>query len=68
MTELWRLGCVTRVALEQQDPHRALYLAVPLDTYSTFFVQPLTQTIVQRYGLQILVYDPETEEVIEWIV
>lgn len=56
-----------RVALEQQDPRRVLYLAVPIDAYSTLFVQSITQTIIQRYGIHIIVYDPEVEEVITWI-
>jgi hypothetical protein len=56
-----------RVALEQQDPERILYLAVPIDAYSVFFVQPITQLILQRYALRIMVYDPEQEEVVQWI-
>jgi len=56
-----------RVALEEQDPARMLYLAIPIDAYAPFFLQPLTQTILQRYGVQVIVYDPEREEVIQWI-
>jgi len=56
-----------RLALELQDPHRTLYLAVPMDTYSTFFLQPFTQTILQRYQVAMIVYDTETVEVLQWI-
>jgi predicted RNA methylase len=39
-----------RVALEQQDPSRILYLAVPVDTYSIFFFnqsrKPLSNDII----------------------
>ena len=56
-----------RYALEQQDPRRALYLAIPIDAYSTFFVQPFVQAILQRYQLQVLVFEPEIEEVLQWI-
>jgi hypothetical protein len=56
-----------RVALEQQDPHRVLYLAVPIDAYSTLFMQPIAQTIIERYGIHMIVYNPEIEEVIIWI-
>ena len=56
-----------RVALEQADPQRQLYLAIPIDTYSTFFAHPFIHGILQRYEVQSLIYDPETEEVVQWI-
>jgi hypothetical protein len=56
-----------RVALDEQDPDRILYLAVPVDIYSIFFGQPIIQSIMKRYQLRVVVYDAEREEVIQWI-
>ncbi len=56
-----------RLALDSYDATRKLYLAVPVDTYSTFFAIPFVQRSVQRYQLPLLVYDPEPQEVVQWI-
>jgi hypothetical protein len=56
-----------RAALHPFDSERALYLAIPLDAYSTFFAQPFVQQILQQYLVALLVYDPAGEEVVQWI-
>ena len=50
-----------------KDPERVLYLAVPTATYSTFFTLLLAQTAIQRYGVHLIVYDPESEVLVQWI-
>jgi len=54
------------VALEEQQPDRVLYLAVPLGTYQTFFNLPFVETIIERFQLRLLVYEPKDEVVLEW--
>ena len=49
-----------RFALSQEQPERVLYLAVPRDTYETFFKLPFTQGIIQQYQLSLLIYDIES--------
>lgn len=56
-----------RVALEAQDPDRLLFLAVPVEIYNPFFMQPVMQTVIERYDLNIIVYNPYTVEVEQWI-
>jgi len=56
-----------RLALSQSDPQRYLYLAVPLEIYTTFFALPFIRSAVENYQLSILVYQVESEEVIQWI-
>lgn len=56
-----------QVALESQDPGRTLYLAIPIDAYHPFFEQAVVQTIIKRYSVHLLVYDPERKEVVLWI-
>jgi hypothetical protein len=56
-----------RLALETQEPDRELYLAVPGETYTTFFHLLFAQLAIQRYQLMLIVYDVEREEIIQWI-
>ncbi|MBF2067808.1 MAG: XisH family protein [Calothrix sp. C42_A2020_038] len=56
-----------RFALSEQDPGRELYLAVPSDTYSSFFTIRLVQNMIRTYGLKLITYNPKLEEIVEWI-
>ncbi|MBN3910223.1 MAG: XisH family protein [Nostoc sp. NMS1] len=55
-----------RLALEMTEPDRILYLAVPIDIFNTFFQERFTQAAISQYALKIIVYKPNTEEIIEW--
>lgn len=55
-----------RVALEEQQPDRFLYLAVPRSAYQTFFNLPFVETIIERFQLSLLVYDPNNEVILTW--
>jgi hypothetical protein len=54
------------LALEEEHPERTLYLAIPIDTYATFFSLQFIQRAVQRYQLKLLVYDEEDEVIVSW--
>ncbi len=56
-----------RIALEQEDADRLLYLAAPLDVYKRFFKHPFIRTVVQRNQIPLLIYDTEQQETIQWI-
>lgn len=56
-----------RLALESQESDRILYLAIPEETYATFFHLPFAQLAVQRYQLKLIVYDTVQEEILKWI-
>ena len=56
-----------RIALEDDDPERRLYLAVPLDIYRRFFKYLFIQTVLQRNQIPLLIYDVETKEIAQWI-
>jgi XisH protein len=56
-----------RMGLNAKDPERRLFLAVPVDTFDSFFAIPFTQTAVQLHGVRLIVYDPESEVVVRWI-
>jgi len=54
-----------RLALKNQEPDRTLYLAIPKDTRESFFRIPFVQSAIQEYEMQIIVYDPENEVILE---
>lgn len=56
-----------RLALSEQEADRTLYLAVPIDSYTSFFTIRLVQNIIKTYQLKLITYQPETEDIIEWI-
>lgn len=55
------------LALEDYEADRKLYLAVPLNTYNTFFQKPFIQKVIKRKALSIIVYNPEEKTIEKWI-
>jgi hypothetical protein len=53
--------------LEETAPDRKLYIAISKVAYNTFFTQDVTQLILNRHKLPIIVVDLETEEIMQWI-
>jgi hypothetical protein len=56
-----------QVALEELEPNRVLYLAVPVDVYELFFEQAFIQKVIQRQAVRLLTYDSDKEEITAWI-
>lgn len=54
-------------ALEEQEPDRILYLAIPVETYRDFFQLPFIQRAIGRYPINLMIYNPRLEEIEEWI-
>ncbi|AFY48427.1 XisH protein [Nostoc sp. PCC 7524] len=55
-----------QIALEETQPERRLYLAIPVDAYSTFFQTRLAQIAVQKHKLKLMIYDPIMEVILLW--
>lgn len=55
-----------KVVLEEIEPNRVLYLAVPEDVYEDFFTRRLDKISVGRMQLNLLVFNPIREEIIIW--
>ena len=53
-------------ALEEEEPERILYLAVPLGTYKKFFSLEFVQSVLKKSQINVLVYDPDKEVIVEW--
>jgi hypothetical protein len=56
-----------RYALEDEEPERILYLAVPNRVYQTFFTLKFIQRVIQRSQLKLLIYDSQQEVIVQWI-
>lgn len=54
-------------ALEDREPERIVYLAVPIDTYQDFFQLSFVRRTLKRYRVKLIVYDPKLEEIKQWI-
>ena len=53
-------------ALDEEEPDRSLYLAVPAETWESFFVRPAIRQVCARYGVKTLVYTVDAE-IVSWI-
>ncbi len=56
-----------RLSLEELDPVRELWLAVPMEVWNDFFQRPFIQKAIDRLDVKIIVFDPERENVESWI-
>ena len=55
-----------RYALEDSEPDRKLYLAVPNRLYADFFTVPFIQKVLERSEISLIVYDAMREEIVQW--
>jgi len=58
---------VYRIMLDEKQPDRLLYLAVPREVYRTFFQSRFAQTAIEQHKLKLIVYNPKSEEIEQWI-
>jgi XisH protein len=56
-----------RILLAEQYPEHILYLAVPLDTYTSFFATQLVQGIIISQKLKLIIYKPQQEVIDQWL-
>jgi XisH protein len=56
-----------RILLAEQYPEHILYLAVPLDTYTSFFATQLVQGIISSQKLKLIIYKPQQEVIDQWL-
>jgi hypothetical protein len=54
-------------ALEEQEPERQLFLAVSNTIYLKHFQKPIFQLVINRNKINLLVYDPAQEVILQWI-
>jgi Holliday junction resolvase-like predicted endonuclease len=55
------------IALEDVEPQRILFLAVPESLWRTFFQKPFVQKVIARKQMRLIVYNHESEIIVLWI-
>lgn len=56
-----------RSSLEEIDPLRQVWLAVPEEIWISFFQRPFIQKAVQRHAINLIIFDPKLKLVKKWI-
>lgn len=55
------------VALQEQEPERILYLAIPKTIYTEFFSKNFIQKLTKFYNVKLLVFDELNQSIVKWI-
>ncbi len=58
---------IYRSLLKHTDPERDLFLAVEQIVWEDFFQRAAIKDIVEDQQIKLMIFDAETEEVVEWI-
>lgn len=58
---------VYQVNIKLQDPERMLYLAIPQPTFDKMNQQRIFEVVMERYQINVLVYDPVQKQITQWI-
>lgn len=61
--QLW----LYRYLLNRHYPERELFLALSQNVYDDFISQPHVTEFLETERVRLLVFDPQTEEVVQWI-
>ena len=56
-----------RSLLRHLKSERQLYLAVPVGVYQAEFHDEMMQTILADQQILLLIFDPDTKEIVQWI-
>ena len=56
-----------QVMIEQADPGRTLYIAIPTNVYSAFFQRPFAQLVIQRIQMKLVIYNIQQEVIEVWV-
>jgi len=52
--------------LEEREPDRRLYLAIPKEIHDDLFQEPVGQLLLKRERVRLLVFDPEAGVILQW--
>lgn len=54
--------------LEDEEPERVLFLALPQDAFDRVFLNPQAQKLITRANLKLFLFDAQAEEITKWIM
>jgi hypothetical protein len=55
------------LTIEEEEPERQLYLAMPDNAYKYIFRDPISKKLAENNKMRFIIYNIETEKIIEWI-
>ncbi|MCB0597395.1 MAG: XisH family protein [Phaeodactylibacter sp.] len=55
------------VGLQTQEPDRKLYLAISQQAYKEIQGNPLAKLSVEHYGISMIIFDPRSKTILQWI-
>lgn len=58
---------IYRNFLKSTQPDRVLYLAVPQETFSEFFEEPVLEQVMHEEKFKMIVYDFGTQNITQWV-
>ena len=53
--------------LEELEPNRILFLAVSTESHEKFLKRPAIDFAVKKKNMRLIIFNPITEEIVEWI-
>jgi hypothetical protein len=53
-------------AIEQKEPERILFLAVPNDVFKSFFLDDLPRMVIESNNVHVLSFDSDNEMIVTW--
>ncbi len=54
-------------ALEEFEPERKLYLAIPESIYNSFFQRRFIASVIKRTQINLLIYNQKQEVIVQWL-
>lgn len=55
-----------QIGLEEQEPDRTLFVAMPSIAYERLENQPFFEKVCQRVDLRIIVFSPNQQNIVKW--
>lgn len=56
-----------RFLLRENEPDRELHLAIREDVFQNFLTLPHVAALLKAEQVRLIVFDPQTEEILQWI-
>ena len=53
--------------LARIEPDRVLYLAIHVAVFHSLFAEPIGDVLLANQRIRLLVFDPHTEEIVQWL-
>ncbi len=53
--------------IARTEPNRVLFLAIREAVYHDLFEEPIGAVLLEEYAIKLIVFDPQTEEIVKWV-